>query len=336
MPRLTLDVHGVLVAVEAADLGDLAPLERDFAYFVSHPSDAAPAVRVRLHAGAPAPPAKPPLLWWRGPGWRAGDSAGTRLVAYDDGEMVLWNETKGVGDVHCPEPHRRHELAYLLILSRAGQRLDERGLHRVHALGFEWRGQGGLLLLPSGGGKTSIALELRRGGEAGFLSEDTPLVGEDGLLRAFPLRWGLRDPRQLSGIPAALVRPFARKRYGLKWLVDLEYFGAQVRDRVPLRWILLGRRSAGPARLSSAPRAAALAALARDLVVGFGVPQMSEYTLRLDAAPGLAGIARRRLAVALKLARLACCHRFELGQDACAAARALAAFLGAARAPSAS
>jgi hypothetical protein len=67
-----------------------------------------------------------------------------------------------------------HEIAYHFILSTAGQHLNSRGLHRVHALGVAYRERGILFLAPSGGGKSTMALELLRRPGFTLLGEDTP------------------------------------------------------------------------------------------------------------------------------------------------------------------
>jgi len=323
-----LRIHGVGVRVRSDEPAALEAITRDFAYFSSAEPLPAATITVAIHAQAPPPELSGPGPWWPGRGLRWREEGGARLVRYDGGELVRWSQTGAAGDVYGQRPHRLHELAYLLILSRVGERLDGAGLHRVHALGFEHRGRGGLVLLPSGGGKTSLSLALRGTPGLRFLSEDTPLVDGQGNLLAFPLRWGLRSPGATEGIPDRWLRPFHRERFGPKWLVDVGYFEGLLAQRAPARWLFVGGRDPRrPAGVRPIDPARAAGALALNLVVGWGVPQMAEYALSARAAPTLASAALKRAAAALRLLRTAQSHRLELGRSPQDGARALRAFL---------
>src|SRR5262249_11546309 len=94
-----------------------------------------------------------------------------------------------------------HEIAYLFILSTGGDHLDRHGLHRVHALGVSYQNKGILLLLPSGGGKSTMALKVLRRPGFLLLGEDTPLIDRQGRVLPFPLRLGVR-PGSDTGVPA--------------------------------------------------------------------------------------------------------------------------------------
>jgi len=100
-----------------------------------------------------------------------------------------------------------HEIAYLFILSTVGQYLDSRRIHRVHPLGVSCHDRGILLLLPSGGGKSTMALELMRRPRFLLLGEDTPLIDRRGRILPFPLRLGVR-PDQETGIPPGISAPW--------------------------------------------------------------------------------------------------------------------------------
>ncbi|MGH7806575.1 MAG: hypothetical protein ACRENT_00610 [Thermodesulfobacteriota bacterium] len=95
-----------------------------------------------------------------------------------------------------------HEIVFLFILSTVGQYLDARGLH---ALGVSYNNRGILLILPSGGGKSTLGLELMRHPGFLLLGEDTPLIDRRGYILPFPLRLGVR-PEQDTGIPSQYLR----------------------------------------------------------------------------------------------------------------------------------
>lgn len=320
---VSLRIYGTSLRVSGQAPRALEGLARDFARFSCEPGPA--DVELFLHARPPSglPPEKGRLALAT-PRYRAYDDGPRRLVVYADGETALYDYEAERGWLFCADEDRLHELAYLLLLSRLGERLDARGLHRVHALGFELKGEGGLLILPSGGGKTTVGYELLRRSGARMLSDDTPLLGADLVLRPFPLRWGFRADADLSGVPPELVRPFPRRHHGLKRLVDTAFMGDRVAGETPLKWLILGRPGGARAELEPAGPAAALAALAPALVVGWGVPQMAEWALRPSALPRLAGTALRRLGAAVAAARRARVLRLSLGPCPKAAADAVA------------
>lgn len=319
-----LSLHGVGVLLEG-DAEVLEELRRDFAWFEDGCGSPAP-LRFTLRRETPPPPLPGGRAALRARRWSARDAGSLREIRYPEGAVARWDYRARAGSLWCEDPELLRELAYLAVLSRAGEELDRRGLHRVHALGFEKDGAGGLLLLPSGGGKSTLALELLRGTRLNVVAEDTPLLDRRGVLSAFPLRWGFGESADLRGVPETLVRPFRRRTYGLKRVVDVEFFRERVRSGVPLRWLLVGRPHGGALGVEKASRAEAAAALAVSLVVGHGVAQMSEYVLRpsMEAARVLPSSALSRLRAAY--AALSCAQplRFSPGTDPAAAARLLA------------
>jgi hypothetical protein len=308
MPRLNLDFHGTPVRLTAESAGALDELRRDFAAFGAG-DDRAPRVSLELCARACPPPAGASSWSWRDFGVKL--VPGGRLIRYDDGCWVRYDDRAREGVIHAENPERLRELAYLAVLSRAGEELDRRGLHRVHALGVSAPSGAGLVLLPSGGGKSSLALELLRRRSLALLSDECPLVAADGIVRPFLLRLALRAGADVSGLPAGSLRPFRRRGCEEKQLLDPAALGAAPAAPAPLRWLLLGSPSTGEPRLEPLTRAGALAALASALVVGVGLPQMAEYMARADFA--LAAIAASRLRAAFALAAGARLARFHLG-----------------------
>lgn len=318
MRRLSLDFHGVSACVESTAEEALEPLARDFAYFaVNHTQHSRPTIRWTLY---PSSPPKAPLPkglpTFRTRFYTARDSGPARWVDYQGLALSIYDSEGCSGTIHCRDPVLLHELSYLAVLSRVGDALDRRGIHRAHALGFEHQGSGGLLLLPAGGGKSTLALEMLRSSGMGIIGEDTVLVTRDLRLLAFPLRWGFAQDADLSGVPERMIRPFHRRRHGRKRLVDVAFFRARIRDDVPLRWLIIGKRRPGPAGLAPCPKPAAWAALGMGLVLGRGLAQMAEYTLRPDlrAAAALAGIAHSRARTALAMLTRST-KRFGLGDS---------------------
>ncbi len=326
MNSLNLDFHGIPVLVESLSEELIEGLRRDFEYFVSPGGDREPLVILTLDLAPPPPEARP-----EGPpdfvlrDWRAFDAGSLRRVFYDDGAFAVYDFAQRRGRLYCADLGRLHELAYLAVLSRAGELLDGRGLRRAHALGFAAGGRGGLLLLPSGGGKSVLALEIVRSTGLGLLSDESPLVCDDLRLKAFPLRWGFLPAQDLPGVPEELVRTFRRKAHGPKKLVDVGFFRDRVTAEASPEWLLIGRRHDGPPSIAPASRLRAFASLLKWMVVGVGLAQMSEYMV-FPTRRGLGDLLRlawRRAKTAWRLSGAARPLEFRLGPDPAANARAL-------------
>lgn len=320
-------VHGVTLTAASSDGALLEGLRRDFAAFSL---DAPPArADVSLALARAVCPLAPLRAGWRWRGCRFADQGLLRRTDYGGGTGGEWDLGAESGRLWSPEPDVLHELAWLTLHSRLGAALDARGIHRVHALGFTWRGRGGIVLLPSGGGKTSLALALASRPEFALLSDDIPLLGEDGVLWAFPQRLTLRGPLP-EGIAPAAARPFPRRRFGPKLALDAAAYPGAWGRAAPLDWLVVG--APGGARAAAGPCSwgRAAAALASGLVAGVGTPQVLEL-MYPGSAGGAAALASTAAARALTAGRaLARARRLTLtlGPDVRGAARALVSALG--------
>lgn len=321
-------IHGVRVRVDCEDPVTLDALGRDFAAFDDEPGGE-PDIALRLERRpCPGGPLAGRAWSWKGVRWH--DAGAIRRLDYGSGAGAQWDFARERGTVWACDPDLLHELGFLFLHSRIGAALDRRGLHRVHALGFSWGGRGGLLLLPSGGGKTTLALALAARPEFALLSDDVPLLGADGMLRAFPQRLSLCGGGPFP-FPSAALRPFVRRRHGSKTLLDLSAYPGRLAGTAPLKWLIVGEPGPGPARAARCGRARATAALLDGLILGRGLPQVLE--LMAPAPPyrhGTAALARLALA-RLGAARGALARSrllvLRLGTDPLAAAQALAAAL---------
>jgi hypothetical protein len=192
-----------------------------------------------------------------------------------------------------------HEAAYLYLLSRFGEHLETRGFTRLHALGLAGGAGAVAVMLPSGGGKSTLALRALQDARVRLLSEDSPLLDRRGRLYPFPLRIGINET-DAGALPPGSVRRLERMEFHPKLALDLEAF----RDRIepqpqPLRHLVIGRRALGRvARLERVRRTAAVGPLLREAVVGVGIYQGMEFVLQRGARDvlGKSGVALGRVA----------------------------------------
>jgi hypothetical protein len=310
---LEFGCEGVTVRVRARGaeaIRALGRLAEDFERFGEIPTGARGIIEMDLSSPRAGALPRGPTLF-RAASCRIFGLGPRRDCEYSDGTVLLSKRLARGGRARQSERFEIlgdaaagiHEAAWEAILSALGEALDRAGIHRVHALGLEGRGKGGLLLLPSGGGKSTLAALLVRERLPGLriLSEETPLVSRRGLL-PFPVRLALAPELARSVFPGAAGRIFPRRRFpAAKELFPLEasMIGKPAR---PAFLIVGGLKRAPRAAITPVPRRAALFELLVSLVIGYGVAQMKEHLLRLDNLPSLVRIAFSRLAAAVRLA----------------------------------
>src|SRR2546427_6481637 len=278
----SFNFYGLAIEVQSASASLVGEVRRDFAYFCAPLAEE--PVRIAVYDVPPPYEELPPVpaafftprnVCFRGQQVTYIDYFGRGLAVFDRGEKRCI--------VYGTDHDLVHEIVYLFILSTVGQYLDTRGIHRVHALGVSYRQQGILLLLPSGGGKSTMALSLLR--EPGFflLSEDTPLIDRRGYMLPFPLRLGVR-PEQRTGIPPQHLRTVRRMEFDPKTLIDIEYFQDCLGQPVEPRFLFIGERNLGEvSEIVPLARHRALKALFKDMVVGLGIYQGLEFLLERGA-----------------------------------------------------
>jgi hypothetical protein len=297
------DVHGVRVEL-SGDAEALAGLCRHFAAFaVEGPLDAAVTIALERRAPRLELPARlrAEQILERGVVYNDGartwvDHHGAALSHYDFGRER--------GSVVAPDPVDLIELGYLMIHSRLGVLLEARGLVRLHALGLAMGSRAALVLCPSGGGKSRLAITALRHGRTELLGDDIVLLDAQGRAHGFPQPLGIPRPEAAQGLGPAVS--FVRRHHPPKWLVELGPLEPRL-ARGPRRVALVAlcrRVSAAPSRLVPASRAELAGELWRDLVIGLGLPQVFELVARRGArdlgklAPSAFLRGRRALAVA--------------------------------------
>lgn len=326
------DFHGCSVEFSSGDPAAVKSLSSDFSCF-SAPARP-PLIHICASLGSiPAADLPTPLL--RTAGWSVLRSRpGRRLVWYPEGALCEYDYAARRGFIRAGGAGLLRELSYLLVLSRAGEELDRRGLHRLHAGALASAGRALLFCGARGTGKTTLLIELLKDPAFALLSDDTPLADRRGTVYPFPARIGLGlDSPHLAGFQG--LEHFGRRRYAPKRLLDVVKAGFRLSGPLPAGAVFLLRRAAEP-RIVRAGAAAAATELAVSLAAGYGVPQLAEFFLRPAPADLVrkAGILASRLTAAAALYRRAAFFHFELCPDHGRNAEALRTFLrsGSARA----
>jgi hypothetical protein len=279
--EVALDVYGFRARLRSDWIEVLDQVRRDFAWFEAA-GDGAAAVEVIIERRAPQ--------YGEFDGLEASFVTPRNTVYQRDGQSIIdyfgaalsvLDRRSGTLRVEGEYPHLVHEACYLFLLSRIGEHLDSIGLPRLHALGLSGSQGGVALILPSGGGKSTLALRALRDDRVKLLSEDSPLIDRRGRLHPFPLRLGI-NPHQVAELPPGNVRRLERMEFDPKLLLDLEAFADRIEHLPqPLRHLVIGRRSLGAeAKLQRVARRAAVGPLLRESVVGVGLYQGMEFILQ--------------------------------------------------------
>jgi hypothetical protein len=196
------------------------------------------------------------------------DDGPVRHIRYPGPVWVRYDFTQDEGEVVGENADLVYERLYLSVLSRVGEKLEWKGLRRIHGLALcSPRGDYCLFLMRSGVGKSTLAHSLLQRSGWKLLSEDTPLLDSRGRLHPFPFRLALPPEPGERGKTLVRASQFAiAKEPGRCTHV---FAGA---------WITGPQPAAAPLR-----KASLLGQAFRDGVIGLGVPQVSELFLR----PGL-------------------------------------------------
>ncbi len=327
---VTFDFHGFrILARSAGDPVRVSDIRTDFSLFATKPNGPHDLEIVfRDFASRPTLPRLEAVQHTpRNVVYRDGDRS---FLDYGGRALSVISDGGRRCEIHSDDRHLAHEAAFLTVLSHVGTHFDRSGRTRVHALGLEAGGRAVLLLLPSSGGKTTMALRMLQTDGVRLLSEDSPLMRRDGSIEPFPMRIGVRPGTVLPDVPASMRLDIERMEFGPKTLIDMQAFESQLSGPVPIGAILIGKRfTAGASRMVPLPRRAAIQPLISDAVVGLGLYQGVEFVLQSSPLEllGKGGLALSRLRTSLAIARRAEVHRFEMGPGIEQTGDVLAAFL---------
>lgn len=314
-----LEVYGLRLVIDGDWRTLIDDLSREFGWFATSRADVPPQVSVTIARRPPSPErfssVPQAFITTRNVVFQAG---ATTIIDYSGRVLVVYDRARDQVTIEGEDEHLVHEATYMFLLSRIGRHLDESGLMRIHALGLAGAQGAVLVLLPSGGGKTTLALRALGAPGVRLLSEDTPVLDRHGLVHPFPLRMGV-NVTDGDRLPGASVRRIERLEYAPKLLVDVETFADRISEGpCPLRHLVVAERSlGGGGTLRPVPRSELVGPLLRDGVVGVGVAQMIEYVLRQGARDLLrqGGVAAGRARCCARALVRARTWRLEVGRD---------------------
>jgi hypothetical protein len=274
------DVYGLRIALEGDWVDVVEALRSDLAWFeVEAAPD--PDVHITIDRGRPD---------YRPFGAALASFVTERNVVYQVGARTVIDYLGaalsvlegGAATIVGEDPRVARRAGFDYALARIGAHLDGRGMPRLHGLGLTGPAGGVVVMLPSGGGKTTLALRALRENGVRFLSEGSPVIDREGLLHPLPFPLWVRDSApEAASLPVEHVRVVDGELSDPR-ILEVAAFEDRIETAArPLAHIVLGRRSLSEqSLLEPLHRRAAIPALLRDSVVGFGFFQGAEFLVR--------------------------------------------------------
>jgi hypothetical protein len=314
----TLDIHGLTIRCEADSPALADAMIRPLKYFVSEvessgvtviateedpPYDRLPRIEAQFST--------PRNVVYRNDSLKVVDYFGRGVIVQESGSSTY--------RIYTRDRNLLCEAFYLLTLSLLGEHCDRKGLLRVHALAISCNERALLLLIPSGGGKSTMAFRLLEESPIKLISDDDPIIAPNGDILSFPRALGTLDSHRIDRVPSEHVYSVDRMEFGLKYFVDCDYWGDKIETGPLKRSVLFVTRRVlnGTPAIAKVSKRAALAALMRDAVFGVGLYQGVEFMFNHSTWEAVAKgtTVLKRTLRALKLARASATYEFTLSGD---------------------
>jgi GTPase SAR1 family protein len=310
--------YGFGIEVKCQDTQTLQNIQRDYSFFLSE--EVVPKVIFEIFNEAPDynkfPHIKANLYTPRNICYR---QKNLYFIDYFGRGILVIDHCKDIYRVFCPDSHLRHEIVFLSILSLVGQNFDLRNIHRVHGLGLAVGNKAILILLPSGGGKTTLLLDIIKNEFVKLISEDSPLIDRSGKAFPFPIRIGVSRKDKPQDIPDAHLHFIKRMEFGPKYTIDIDVFKNKIaREPLPVEYILCGARCLGSeSYIKPLSKHSALGELVKNSVVGLGLYQGIEFLFQegIFELFKKSGVLFSRFKNASKVASRSKTYSFVIGSD---------------------
>jgi hypothetical protein len=187
--------------------------------------------------------------------------------------LAIFNYAQESCEIFGEDEARLHEIVYLIILSRVGLMHDKIGIHRLHAFAVNYHDVNLVGMMPMKGGKSTLFMNLIQNPAIEILSDDSPLIDQQGKILPFPIRLGLQEKPE-----GYAYYTMNRKLYGEKYLIDVADLKSKIGTEKPFTVLFQGRRSTyNDCQIIHCSKLKMLVHLSKNLVVGLGLPMVIEY-----------------------------------------------------------
>ena len=326
-----LDIHGFTVRCEADSDAFAEELVRPLRFF--RRDDASPLVTIVVHESDPPYDRLPQL---------EAQFSTPRNVVYRNGKLkvvdyfgkgaTLYEAGSARYEIYSRDRNLLCEAFYLLVLSLLGQYCDEHGLLRVHALALSSNDRAFLLMIPQGGGKSTMAFRLLAESQMRLISDDDPIISARGEVLPFPRALGVLDRKKIADVADEHVYSVDRMEFGMKYFIDVEHWNGRIETRPITKATLFVTRRLlnGSASIVKASKRKAMASLMRDAVFGVGLYQGVEFMFSHSSWEALAKgtTVMKRMARAARLVAASDVYELTLSGNVAENCRVFQEFVG--------
>lgn len=208
------------------------------------------------------------------------DYNGIRYADYNNKCLVVFNKDKKKADIYSLNEDLLYEISYLLLHSQVGELLDLKGFHRIHACSFSYNKNIFICILPQGGGKSTLLMNLLKNDKIKLLSDDTPIIDRKGNIYPFPIRIGVCNDLDISHIPNEFITIFNRRKFGQKKLISYNFFKDRIENsKLPINIISGQRIYSDTPKITDSSKFNIFKELFKSCIIGYGLPQVIEYFL---------------------------------------------------------
>lgn len=281
-----LNFYSIIVEISGNHEEVIHRLQQEFRYFSAiSPLETQKDIKISLHQEAFNTNSIPPLcahkitqnalIYKLGP---------KRFINYHKSWCVIDEQSQSV-DIYCTQKDECFEIAYLTIHSLVGERLELKGLTRLHAMALETKNYQLIIMLPSRGGKSTLMTSLlEKYPHWKIISDDMPLITLSGKIKPFPSKISLDSPPDHPFWKTVPWEKFERVSYPPKWLcsvMDLPH-GISHDSSKPILLIQGERLSCGNPMIDERSFVSMMKALSTHMIVGVGLPIILEYFLKFQ------------------------------------------------------
>lgn len=278
---LKLNIYSVPIQISSSTNILIELLAKDFDQFISHNNENDCEKAIFLHCSMVE---KLPQISfnqakkWQRKNCTVYDFKEKRIIRYLDEAQTSFSFNKQVYQIYSLNFERLHELAYLTILSTASKIMERKGLHKIHAMGVKFNHHCFILSMPMKMGKTTLFWDLIQDQSIELISDDSPLITQDGSVMSFPLRIGFEKiPSNIQKASYSFYT-LERKLYGTKYLLNLNQLSNKVASPTLHKIILCKgiRKSNSEFKILKISKLQMMPSLIHSMLIGIGLPIILE------------------------------------------------------------
>lgn len=305
--EINLNIHGLNIKIESTKR-IVSWLEHDYGRYISNKD--MNTIKFNINVGMPEQGMLPEMVAKKyHDNYILYEKKNMRIVDYFGKAIIFYNTNNAEVNIFSKSEDFAYEVFADAFETLVGEKLDEKGINRIHCLALEKDQKATLLLLPPGAGKTTLALKFLGDKAIGVLAEDMVLY-KKGKLVGLNFRWGTREKRDRK---SRLMKNYMHQN---KYLIDSRTLNLS--DWAEPHNLIIGRRiSSNKAIIRRTNKVSTLLPLFKSIVLGLELQQSLAYFLlrNYKDAFSKAVIGLFRIKTMLEILMKSRTYEFFIGSD---------------------